>query len=72
VLQSVAVNGYNFEAGDFIRDEVVTYDELSKAESLLTGKLNPSRVSIDLYHLDSITLLKFSTHELEKVFDCFH
>ncbi len=72
VLQYSSINGYNFEPGDLIREEEIKFTELLKAESLLTEKLTTQHFSVILYHLDSITLSKFSNHELETVFDFLH
>lgn len=72
VTEPCSISGYSFNAGDLIRDEEVTYKALISAESILTEKLNTRNLTIILYHLDSLTLSKFSIHELETVFDNLH
>ncbi len=72
ILQYSSINGYTFQPGDLIREEAINFNELIKAENILTEKLTTQHFSVVLYHLDSITLSKFSTHDLETVFDYLH
>lgn len=72
ILQDTMVNGYSFQKGDVVRKEDATFDEVMKVTRLLLPKLTTSRFSVVLYHLDSLTLLKYSTDELEKMFNSLH
>ena len=67
-LQATSIDGYSFQQGDILRDEEIPYDELLKATDILHGKLKTQQLRVVLYHLDSITLSKYSLHELETIF----
>lgn len=69
VLFDTTVNGYYLKKGDALRDERVTLDEIIKAADELAIKLQTQRLAVTLYHLDSLTLSKYSFHELETIFD---
>ena len=69
VLRATSINGYSFEKDDILRDEEITYEQLVKAADILDNKIKAQQLRVVLYHLDSITLAKFSIHELETIFD---
>jgi hypothetical protein len=69
VLQNTSISGYSFQSGDMLRNEEITFNDLLKAESIIYEKQKTQQFSLVLYHLDSITLSKFSTNELETIFD---
>ena len=72
ILSNTSIRGYEFKAGDLLRDERVTYEELLKACAVLNRELKTQQITVSLYHLDSLTLSKYSLHELESVFDHLH
>ena len=72
ILSDASIRGYEFKAGDLLRNEQVKYDELVKACKILDQELKTQQVTVSLYHLDSLTLSKYSLHELESVFDHLH
>lgn len=69
LIQNTSIDGYSFMRADVLRDEQITYDDLTRATDILHEKLKTQHFSVVLYHLDSITLSKFSIHELETIFD---
>ncbi|MEO6646636.1 MAG: hypothetical protein ABIN89_09550 [Chitinophagaceae bacterium] len=72
IQQATSIDGYSFQQGDIIRDEEITYEELKKATELLNEKLRTQQLRVVLYHLDSITLSKYSLNELETIFNNLH
>jgi hypothetical protein len=72
VLQDTLLNGYTLKKGDFIRQEDANFEEIMQATRLLKPKLTTARFTVSLFHLDSLTLHKYSTHELEDMFNSLH
>lgn len=72
VLQDTLLNGYSLKKGDNIRQEDANFEELIQATRLLRSKLVTPSITVALYHLDSLTLHKHSTYELEEVFNSLH
>lgn len=69
ILKNTTVNGYSFLEGDILRAEEITYPALLESTDILAKKLKTQHLAVALYHLDSITLSKFATNELETIFD---
>lgn len=67
-----SLNGYHFKAGDILRDEQVSFEELSESARMLNAKLKTQQLTVVLYHLDSITLSKYPVNDLEKIFNYIH
>lgn len=63
------VGGYVLKKGDVLRYEASDYKETLQAESLISKDLKGNALSVSLYHLDSITLKKYSYYELENIYD---
>lgn len=72
VLQDTALNGYLLKKGDHIRQEDANFAEIMQATRLLRSKLVTPKITVALFHLDSLTLHKYSTYELEEIFDSLH
>jgi hypothetical protein len=72
LLQDTILGGYAFKKGDFIRKEDANFEEVIQSTQLLRSKLTTNRFTVVLYHLDSLNLHKYSTHELEEMFDSLH
>ncbi len=66
------LKGYEFQKGDFLREEKTDYEEVIKAARLVNERLQSTHPAIILYHLDSLTLSKCTIHEMENIFNCFH
>ena len=67
-LRDTTLRGYDFKKGDWLRDEQVSENDLLDAAALINKNLPKTPSSVILYHLDSLLLKKYPTHELEKVF----
>jgi hypothetical protein len=72
LLQDTTLGGYVFKKGDVIRKEDANFEEVIQSAQLLQSKLTTYRFTVVLYHLDSLNLHKYSTHELEEMFDSLH
>ncbi|MFT3979839.1 MAG: hypothetical protein QM687_05170 [Ferruginibacter sp.] len=68
LLQDTLLRNTQFKKGDMLRLEDCSYASIMQTASVLRRKLNNHRLRLVLYHLDSITLKKYSAHEMEAVF----
>ena len=66
------LNRYTFEKGDWLRYENSPVESLNEIANTLRHKLANDSINVILYHLDENNLSKYSTHELESIFDSFH
>jgi hypothetical protein len=69
--QDTNVAGYSFLANDILRDEKSNYDEVLAAAKEIAVHLKNTRPRVVFYHLDSVILKKYTSHELQNVFNCF-
>lgn len=69
ILQDTLLYGYDLKKGDVLRDEQSDYTEILSAAGEITKRLKNTQLRVSLYHLDSLILKKYSTHELETVFN---
>lgn len=61
--------GTEIEAGDVVRYEHVSFDELQQLDSLVRLKLpGADHASIILYHLDSANLSNYTTDEIRQIY----
>lgn len=56
------------EAGDVVRYEYVSFNELCELDSLVKMKLPSDSSSIILYHLDSANLSNYTTDEIRQIY----
>jgi hypothetical protein len=68
MLKDTSMQGYEFFKGDIIRKEDSPYDEIIKTLDEVGHHLKNTRVRVVLYHLDSLLLSKYSSHELENIY----
>jgi hypothetical protein len=61
-------NGYSFKKGDVLRNEKSDIDVVEKCAKLVAEKLPTRSLHVSLYHLDSLTLSKYSSNELENIY----
>lgn len=61
--------GYSFQTGDVLRKEESKADEILKAAKTLSAYLKKDTLTLCCFHLDSITLKKYSANELEEIFN---
>lgn len=69
VLKDSLLQGYELKKGDMLRNEESLYKEIIAVANEINSKLKNTPRRVSLYHLDSITLNKFSTHELESIYN---
>lgn len=69
VLKDSVLQGYELKKGDILRKEESLYKEIIAVANEINSKLKNTPRRVSLYHLDSITLSKFSTHELESIYN---
>lgn len=67
-LIDTVLNGYSFLRGDILRKEESTYEEILATEKLISGNLSTLNIRLSLFHLDSLILKKYPSHEMEAIF----
>ena len=72
VLKDTLLQGYDLRKGDMIRDEQSDIKELLAAANEISKHLKNTQPRVSLYHLDSLILSKYSTHELESIYNSLH
>jgi hypothetical protein len=72
VLKDTLLQGYDLLKGDMLRDEQSEIKELLAAANEISRHLKNTPLRVSLYHLDSLILSKYSTHELESIYNSLH
>jgi hypothetical protein len=72
VIKDTLLMGYELRKGDMIRDEQSHINEVLAAAVEIARHLKNTPLRVSLYHLDSVILTKYSTHELESVYNSLH
>ena len=72
VLKDTLLQGYDLHKGDMVRDEQSNIKEVLAAADEISRHLKNTRLRVSLYHLDSVILSKYSTHELESIYNSLH
>jgi hypothetical protein len=72
VLKDTLLQGYNLRKGDMLRDEQSNIKEVLAAADEISKHLKNTQLRVSLYHLDSVILSKYSTHELESIYNSLH
>jgi hypothetical protein len=65
------INGIVLKQGDILRYENSSYEDIVQASAILKEKIRHKNFRLSLYHLDSLILSKYSTHEIENIFSSF-
>jgi hypothetical protein len=68
-LQDSLIFGYDIKKGDMLRNEQCDYDDIIKSAKLINEKIANKNCRVSLYHLDTVTLKKYSTNEMENIFN---
>jgi hypothetical protein len=68
-LQDSIVLGYEIKKNDVLRNEQCKYGDILKAAQIISEKVSNKNLRVSLYHLDTLTLKKYSTHEMENIFN---
>ncbi|RYD92051.1 MAG: hypothetical protein EOP54_21445 [Sphingobacteriales bacterium] len=61
--------GYQFKKGDLLRYEASNIETVQDAAKEISRELKTDTLRVSLYHLDSITLKKYSVYEMETIFN---
>ncbi len=72
ILKDTLLQGYDLRKGDMIRDEQSDIKEVLYAADEIGKHLKNTQLRVSLYHLDSVILSKYSTHELESIYSSLH
>lgn len=72
MIVDTVLNGYSLQKGDRLRRESSQFTEIMKAAAALKPQLITPEFNLVLYHLDSATIKKYSSDELEKIFNSLH
>ena len=69
ILKDTVINKINFKKGDILRQEESKYETILNTGKLLNEKLSTGSIRISYFHLDSVTLKKYPTNELENIYN---
>jgi hypothetical protein len=72
VLKDTLLQGYDLKKGDMLRDEQSDIKEVLASAAEISRHLKNTPLRVSLYHLDSVILSKYSTHELESIYNSLH
>jgi hypothetical protein len=72
IIKDTLMHGYDLRKGDMIRDEQSNIREVLSAAGEINRHLKNTRLRVSLYHLDSVILSKYTTHELESIYNSLH
>jgi len=69
LLKDTLLSGFDLRKGDIIRNEQSDAKEILLAASEVSRRLKNTQLRVSLYHLDSVILNKYTTHELESIYN---
>lgn len=72
ILKDTVLTGYHLRKGDMIRNEQSNLNEILSAANEIRSKLKNTPLRVSLYHLDSVILSKYPTHDLESIYNSLH
>ncbi len=64
--------GFTFAEGDCLRYEDSKVDVVVKMAKLLNDNIDIENLNVVLYHLDATEIHKYSIHDMETIYCCFH
>ena len=68
-LKDTLLMGYEFRKNDVLRYENSDYNSIISSAKEINDRLVETQLRVSLYHLDSITLSKYNTHEMENIYN---
>jgi hypothetical protein len=68
-LKDTLIAGYAFKKKDVLRSEQSSFSTVMDAVHEIGSRLSNDSLRVSLYHLDSITLEKYTAHEMEAIFN---
>ena len=69
LLKDTVLAGYALQKDDILRNEQSSYNEIISTAAVINKKLKNTSIRLSLYHLDSLLLNKYSTNELETIYN---
>jgi hypothetical protein len=72
ILKDTILDGIALQKDDIIRNEKVSYEDIITAASLIKTKFKHNNFRVSLYHLDTLTLKKFTANEMENIYSNMH
>jgi hypothetical protein len=69
LLKDTLLQGYDLKKGDIIRNEQSNYSDIIAAAQTINKRLKNTTLKLSLYHLDEVLLKKYSTNELEAIYN---
>jgi len=72
IIKDTLLAGYELRKGDMLRDEQSDIKEVLASANEISRYLKNTFLRVSLYHLDSVILSKYSTHELESIYNSLH
>jgi hypothetical protein len=72
IIKDTLLAGYDLRKGDMLRDEQSDINEVLATAKEISRHLKNTALRVSLYHLDSVILSKYSTHELESIYNSLH
>ena len=72
ILKDALLAGYWSKKGDMLRSEESYISTIIAAANELNLHFKNTHLRVSLYHLDSVTLKKYTTHDLESIYNSWH
>ena len=69
LLKDTFLQGYQFLKDDVVRNEKSDYSTILEVANEVSNRLKNTQLRVSLYHLDSVILTKYKTHELETIYN---
>lgn len=70
-MQDSNWHGYHLLKNDELRVEIPELKDLQEVANFTAKEIRNDSLSINFFHVDSLTLSKYSTHELEAVYNAY-
>ncbi len=71
-LQDTTWHGYKLRANDIVRLEAPSYNDILATAKYSSQQINNTDVNVILFACDSITLKKYSSNEIETIYNSLH
>jgi hypothetical protein len=71
-FKDTILQGYQFLKDDVVRNESSDYSTILDVAKEVNQRIKNTQLRVSLYHLDSVILTKYKTHELETIYNSLH
>lgn len=71
ILTDTLLYGYDLKKGDILRSEQSNFEDIVSVAEEVNSRIKNTNMTVALYHLDSVTLSKYTLHELESIYSFF-